>query len=58
MKEKKEKNFWPLKITVAAFFISITIGILTNTFIADVDVFAAFIILLMVIFLGIIFDVI
>lgn len=58
MKEKKEKNFWPLKITAAAFFISITIGILTNTFIADVDVFAAFVILLMVIFLGIIFDVI
>lgn len=58
MKNKKGKNYWPLKITVAAFIISIIIGILTNTFIADVDILISFVILLLVIFLGIIFDII
>lgn len=58
MKNKKRKNYWPLKITVAAFMISIIIGALTNTFIDDVDILIAFVILLFVIFFGIIFDII
>lgn len=58
MKNKKTKNYWPLKITVAAFIISILIGILTNSFIEKVDILISFVILLLVIFLGIIFDII
>lgn len=58
MKNKKAKNFWPLKITVAAFIISVLIGILTNSFIEKVDILVSFVILLLVIFLGIIFDII
>ena len=58
MRNKKRKNYWPLKITVAAFIISILIGILTNSFIEKVDILVSFVILLLVIFLGIIFDII
>jgi len=58
MKNTKKKNYWPLKITIAAFIISILIGMLTNAFIDKVDLLVSFIILLLVIFLGIIFDII
>lgn len=58
MKEKRLKNLWPLKITIAAFFISVVIGVFTNSFIDNVDILAAFVILLLVIFLGIVFDII
>lgn len=58
MKNKKTRNYWPLKITIAAFIISIMIGILTNSFIEDVDILVSFVILLFVIFLGIIFDIV
>jgi len=55
---KKKIDFWPIKITIAAFFISVIMAIVTNGFIDDVNIFVAFVILLVVIFLGIIFDII
>jgi len=58
MKNSKKKNYWPLKITVAAFIISILIGMMTNAFIDKVELLVSFVILLLVIFLGIIFDII
>lgn len=55
---KKKFDFWPIKITIAAFLISVIMAIVTNGFIDDVNIFVAFAILLVVIFLGIIFDII
>ena len=58
MKNNKKRNYWPLKITIAAFIISILIGMLTNAFIDKVELLLSFVILLFVILLGIIFDII
>lgn len=55
---KKFKLSWPIKITIAAFFLSIVIGAFTNTFVEEVNIFAAFSILIIVILLGIVFDII
>ncbi len=55
---RKIRLSWPIKITVAAFFLSVIIGAFTNTFVEKVNIFAAFAILLVVILLGIIFDII
>ncbi len=55
---KKIKLSWPVKITVAAFFLSVIIGVFTNTFVEKVNIFAAFFILLLVILIGIVFDII
>ncbi len=55
---KKKFDFWPVKITIAAFLISVIMAILTNGFIDDVNIVVAFVILLFVIFLGILFDIV
>ena len=55
---KKKIDLWPLKITVAAFFISVIMAVVTNGFIDDVNIFVAFAILIVVILLGIVFDII
>ena len=55
---KKHKDLWPLKITVGAFFISIIMAVLTNGFINDVNIFIAVAILILVVLLGIVFDII
>ena len=55
---KKKFDFWPIKITIAAFVISIIMAILTNGFIDKVNIVMAFVILLFVILVGIIFDII
>lgn len=55
---KKKLDLWPVKITVAAFLISVIMAVITNGFIDDVNIFLAFAILVVVILLGIIFDII
>ena len=55
---KKKFDFWPIKITIAAFVISIIMAILTNGFIDKVNIVMAFVILLFVILVGIVFDII
>ncbi len=55
---KKKIDLWPLKITVAAFLISVIMAVLTNGFIKDVNIFLAVAILIVVIFLGVLFDII
>jgi len=54
----KNKDLWPLKITVGAFLISIIMAVVTNGFINDVNIFVAVAILIVVILLGIAFDII
>ena len=55
---KKKYDLWPIKITIAAFLISIVMAVVTNGFMDDVNIVVAFLILLLVIFMGIIFDII
>jgi len=54
----KKIDLWPLKITIAAFLISIVMAVVTNGFIEDVNIFLAIAILVVVILLGIVFDII
>lgn len=58
MKTTKGRYAWAIKITIATFFISLIIGITTNTVLDYVNLGIAFVVLIAVIFLGIIFDVI
>ena len=53
----KKIDLWPIKITVAAFIISMIMAIVTNGFSDGVNIVVAFLILLLVILLGIIFDI-
>ncbi len=57
MKKTKPNYKWVRNITIIAFMISLTIGAVTNLFISDLPLFAAFIVLLFVILLGITFDI-
>ena len=54
----KSRDLWPLKITVGAFFISIIMAVVTNGFVNDVNIFVAVAILVVVILIGIVFDII
>ena len=54
----KKRNLWPVKITIAAFLISVVMAVVTNGFIADVNIFVALSVLLVVILMGIVFDII
>ncbi len=58
MKRNKGPYAWAIKITIATFFISLIIGITTNIVLDHVNLIIAFIVLIAVIFLGIIFDII
>ena len=58
MKTNKGRYSWAIKITIATFFISLVIGITTNTVLDYVNLGVAFVVLVAVIFLGIIFDII
>lgn len=55
---KKKMDLWPLKITIGAFLISVIMAVVTNGFIDDVNIFVAIAILIVVILLGIVFDII
>ncbi len=57
MKKIKPNYKWVVTITAAAFLISLVVGTFTKVFVDDVAMAVAFLILLFVIFLGIIFDV-
>ncbi len=57
MKKIKPNYKWVITITAAAFLISLVVGTVTKVFVDDVAMAVAFLILLVVIFLGIIFDV-
>lgn len=54
---KKKIELWPIKITVAAFIISMIMAVVTNKLSDGVNVVIAFFILLLVILLGIVFDI-
>lgn len=58
MKTSKGRYSWAIKITIATFFISLIIGVTTNTVLDYVNLAVAFIVLIAVILLGIIFDII
>lgn len=57
MKKIKPNYKWVITITTAAFFISLIVGTLTKVFVDDVAMAVAFLILMLVILLGIVFDV-
>lgn len=58
MKTIKPKNKWVFHVSIMAFLISVILSIVTNTVVNDLFVAIAFIVLLLVICMGIFFDVI
>lgn len=58
MKKQKSHNLWPLKITICTFFLSISINVITSMLIENVSILWAFLVLVCVILVGIVFDII
>ena len=58
MKNIKSNHKWVFHVTVMAFLISVVLSIITNTVVNDLFVAVAFVVLILVILLGIFFDVI
>ncbi len=58
MKNIKKNNNWLIKITAIAFSISLIMNMFTNVVVSKLDLIIAFVVLLFVILIGIIFDVI
>lgn len=57
-KVKKPKNTWIYVIFVITFILSIMMGLLSNLLVSNLNIVAAIFILLIIIFIGIIFDMI
>jgi hypothetical protein len=58
MKKNKSNKKWALTVTISAFVISVLLGLITTTVVRDLSVLIAFFVLILVILLGIIFDII
>lgn len=66
MKEKKEKpksknnngNTWIIFIAIATFILSLTFSFISNTAIANLSIIAGLIVLIIVVLIGILFDLI
>ncbi len=58
MKKTKSHHKWAVTVTVSAFVISVILGLMTNTVVSDLSVLVAFVVLILVILLGIVFDII
>jgi len=58
MKKNKGRYSWTIKVTFITFFISVVIGVTTNTVLEKVSIGVAFVVLLAVILMGILFDII
>lgn len=58
MKKIKTDYNWLIKVTISSFFISITLGLLTNTVVNDLSIAISIFVLVLVILLGIVFDII
>lgn len=58
MKKEKSRNLWPLKITICTFFLSISINVITSLLIERVSILLAFLVLVCVVLIGIVFDII
>lgn len=58
MKKPKSNKKWVATVTVSAFIISVLLGLITNTVVRDLSVMIAFVVLILVVLLGIVFDII
>ncbi len=58
MKKFKPDYNWVLKVTVLSFAISILLGLLTNTVVNDLSISFSVFVLILVVLLGIVFDII
>ena len=57
-KQKKERNNWVLIVFIATFILSIILSFISNTAIANMNIIAGIFVLVIVILIGIIFDLI
>ncbi len=58
MKKSNSNHKWVSIVTVSAFIISVILGLITNTVVRDLSVMIAFVVLILVVLLGIMFDII
>ena len=54
----KKKNRWTLIITIVTFFVSLSLGFFSDLLSKNLNIYLAFLVLLIIVFIGIIFDVI
>ena len=57
-KQKKERNNWVLIVFIATFILSLILSFISNTAIANMNIIAGIFVLVIVILIGIIFDLI
>ena len=57
-KQKKERNNWVLRVFIATFILSLILSFISNTAIANMNIIAGIFVLVIVILIGIIFDLI
>lgn len=57
-KQKKGKNNWVIFVFIATFVLSLVLSFISNTAIANMNIIAGAVVLILVIFIGIIFDLI
>jgi len=55
---QKKKSSWTLIITFVTFFVSLTLGFFSDLLSKNINLYLAFLVLLIIVFIGIIFDVI
>jgi len=53
---KKVRKKWVLRISMISFFLAIGVGIVSEISIKNLNIFGAFVVLLFIVFLGVVFD--